>query len=212
MLAEQGCQGRIKVGGILLGSAEQVVLRLGTIGCVKRAHCLCGGLAMPHKRAQIADNGGVGRRIIADPFLIGVERGNVVGNRLVGHRFRLATLRRRSSRLSTVPGRCSPVSRSRTCRRSAAVRNHTFAHQSIAASRAAIHLSIAIGSRAIRRNTAIRRSAAIRRHCTRRSLPVPRATPAPSERQDHRVPAQSRHHPSPGWTDCKGRLYPPKSC
>ena len=131
---------------------------------------------MAHKRAQIADNGSVGRRIIADPFLIGIERGNVVRNRLVGHRFHLATLRRRSSRLSTVPGRCSPVSRSRTCRRSAAVRNHIFARRSIAASCAVIHLSIAIGSRAIRRNTAIRRSAAIRRHGTRRSLPVPRAT------------------------------------
>ena len=176
MLAEKGRQGRIEVGGILLGSAEQVVLRLGTIGCVKHTHCLCGGLAMAHKRAQIADNSVVGRRIIADPFLIGVERGNVVGNRHVGHRFRLATLRRRSSRLGTVPGRCSPVSRSRTCRRSAAVRNHTFARRSIAASYAVIRRHTATGSRAIRRNTIIRRSAPISRHGTRGSLPVPRAT------------------------------------
>ena len=131
---------------------------------------------MAHKRAQIADNGGVGRRIIADPFLIGVERGNVVGNRLVGHRFRLATLRGRSSRLGTAPGRGAPVSRSRTCRRSAAVRNHTFAHRSIAARCAVIRRRTATGSRAIRRNTAIRRSAPISRHGTRGSLPVPRAT------------------------------------
>ena len=131
---------------------------------------------MPRKCTQIADNGGVGRRIIADPFLIGVERGNIVGNRLIGHGFHLVALRGGPSRLGTVPRHCAPVNRSRTCRRGAAVRNHTFAHRSVAASRATIHLSIAIGSRAIRRNTAIRRSAAIRRHGTRGGLPVPRAT------------------------------------
>ena len=78
MVSKKLGHGPVKVARAGRGVAEELVLRLAPVKSVEGADVLAGGPAAAHERTDARDGGGVGRRVIADPSLFVIERGDVV--------------------------------------------------------------------------------------------------------------------------------------